>query len=177
MIKIKVSLITISLLMIFFAINVNAARTPTVTTIPPIPAQSSGVQLQCFPLQAFPGSVTIGASGFIRIRCPDKNGAVQFGQSGVASTTLTPSLTLGLGYINASIMLSSSGGSPCNFNFGHLTVGNVTVSTGSFLNRGSLTFGNPPTDPSQLLASNYDYCLQYQNAPASGLAGFDIVWT
>lgn len=156
---------------------VSAPRTPTTTTVPPITAQSAGVQLNCFPLQVFPGSVTPGTSGFIRVRCPT-TGAVRFGIVGAPTVTLTPTFTLGIGYSNASIISTTDGGNPCSFNFLTMTVmvGNVTVAQGAFLNH-AITFGNPPTSSSQLLAGDFDYCLQYQNAASTGLGGFDIVWT
>lgn len=170
----KILLLALSLLLVIPLVH--STRNPTTTSVPPIPPQSAGVQLQCSPPQVFPGSVNPGDSGFIRVRCPDKNGFIQFGQKGVPSTSLTPTFTLGLGYVNASIILAGSAGNPCNLNFRTITIGNFTVATGSLLNR-TITFGNPPTSNSQLLATNYDYCLQYFNAPSIGLAGFDIVWT
>lgn len=172
----KLGIVSISLVLVSLIGLAFAPRTPTTTTIPPISAQSPGVQLQCDPLQAFPGSVNIGASGFIRIRCPDKNGAVTFGIQGQPTATLTPTFTLGIGYVNASIIRADSAGNPCNFIFRTVLVGNVTVSTGSFLTH-PIIFGNPPTNSSELLATNYDYCLQYVNAPVTGLPGFSIAWT
>lgn len=172
----KIILLSLSFLLIIPLVH--STRTPTTTSIPPIPAQAAGLQLQCSPPQAFPGSVTPGSNGFIRIRCPDKNGFIQFGQQGVPLTVLTPTVTLGIGYINASIILFNTVvNGPCNFNPRIITIGNITVSNEAFFNRGSITFGNPPTNSSEMLAGNYDYCLQYQNAPSTGLTGFDIVWT
>jgi len=147
---------------------VHSVRTPTTTTIPPITAQSAGVYFQCNPFQSYPGSVTIGSSGFVLIQCPN-GGAVTF--DGV----LTPTFTLGIGYSQVAIVLHGANGNPCNFNFRSLPVGTVTVPIGSFLNR-TLTFSSSPIQ-GQMLTAVYDYCLQYINAPTTGLAGFDIIWT
>jgi hypothetical protein len=147
-----------------------SARTPSSTTIPPITATSAGVYFQCAPLQAFPGSVVIGSSGFILVSCSNQ-GALSL------DGTLTPTFTLGIGYIDAGIIFSSISGNPCNLHFRSLAVGigNVTVPTGSLLNR-TLTFSSNPVQGNMLTAS-YNYCLQYTNAPATGLPGFSIVWT
>jgi len=156
------------LLLMILTIPVSAIRTPTTTTIPPISAQSAGVIFQCSPFSPYPGSVVVGASGFMLIQCPS-GGAVTF------DGTLTPTLTLGVGYINASIILHGSTGQPCNFNFRTIGVGTITVPTGSLLNR-TLTFSSNPVQ-GQMLTAVYDYCLQYFNAPSTGLGGFNIVWT
>jgi len=89
--------------------------------------------------------------------------------------TLTPTFTLGTGYIQAGIIFSNTAGNPCSLKFGQLTTGNVTVPTGSLLNR-TLTFSSNPVQGNMLTAA-YDYCLQYANAASTGLGGFNIVWT
>jgi hypothetical protein len=149
--------------------TVVAPRVPSTTTIPPISAQSAGVFFQCQPFLAFPGSVVIGMSGFILIECPNGGALTLDG-------TLTPSFQLGIGYVQAAIILhGSSNRNPCNYDFRPLTVGNTTVLSGSFLNR-TLTFSSNPVSGNMLTAV-YDYCLQYQNAPSTGLNGFSIIWT
>jgi len=59
----------------FLVLPVNAVRTPSTTQIPPISGQSAGVIFLCNPFQVEPGSVVIGANGFIRVECPT-NGAL-----------------------------------------------------------------------------------------------------
>jgi hypothetical protein len=167
---IKKTLATILLVTLLLVPVAVAPRTPSTTTIPPITAQSAGVIFLCQPFQAFPGSVTTGASGFIRIQCSDNFGAL------VLDGSLTPTFQLGIGYVQAGIVFHNTpNGSPCSYNFRQFPVGNVTVPTGVILNR-TLTFSSNPVQ-GQMLTAMYDYCLQYINAPSTGLAGFNIVWT
>jgi len=148
---------------------VSSARTPSSTTVPPISATSPGVRFECAPFQAFPGSVIISSSGFILVSCGAEGAALSL------DGTLTPSLTLGIGYVQAGIVLSNTPGNPCSLKFGQLFVGNITVPTGSLLNR-TLTFSSNPVQ-GQMLTAGYNYCLQYTNAASTGLGGFNIVWT
>ena len=148
----------------------NAVRNPSTTQIPPISAQSAGVIFECNPFQTTPGSVTIGASGFILVDCPSGLGALSL------DGTLTATFQLGIGYTAVAIVfVNTHNGSPCGFNFRQFPVGNVTVPTGAMLT-GPLTFSSNPIQ-GQMLTAAYDYCLQYQNAGSTGLAGFSIVWT
>jgi len=156
------------MIMIIGLSQVEAARTPTATVIPPIPSVASGVIFQCSPLVAFPGSVVTGSSGAILVSCGN-NGAV------ILDGTLTPSFVLPLGYNVSAIVLHPAFGNPCSFRFRSLTVGNFTVPTGHFLNQ-TLSFSSNPVQ-GQMLTAVYDYCLGYKNVPVNGLAGFNIVWT
>ncbi len=171
MLRKRLVLAILALVIILSAAQVQAARTPTSTTIPPVPAVSAGVFYGCQPFEALPGSVTPGTNGFILISCGPEGGALSL------DGTLTPSLTLGLGYTQAGIVENSGTGNtfPCNLNFVIQKVGNVTVPSGHLLNS-TLTFSSNPAQ-GQMLTAAYDYCLQYANAPSTGLAGFSIVWT
>jgi hypothetical protein len=150
--------------------QVQSARIPTTTSIPTIPAVSAGVFYMCAPFVTLPGSATIGANGFVRVTCP------QAGRGAITlDGILTPSFILSQGYVQAAIIFPGGGGTPCNFAFKTLQVGNVTVASGHFLNQ-TMSFSSNPVQ-GQMLTAAYDYCLQYTNAPSSGLAGFDVIWT
>ena len=149
-------------------------RTPSTETIPTIINTSPGVVYQCASPFVFPASISTGSSGFIRVSCPSPAlGRLLLGTN--SPITLTPSLVLATGYSNAAIVLYNTIGNPCDFRFRPLMVGNVSVASGAFLNR-SITFASPPST-GQLLTGNYDYCLQYTNAPLAGLNSFTITWT
>jgi len=160
--------ISILLIAVIASSQVEGARLPTATVIPPIPSVASGVIFQCSPLLAFPGSVVTGSSGAILVSC-GTNGAV------ILDGTLTPSFVLPLGYNVTAIVLHPAFGNPCSFRFRSMTVGNVTIPTGHFLNQ-TLSFSSNPVQ-GQMLTAVYDYCLGYKNVPANGLAGFNIIWT
>ena len=162
-----------SILLFSFFSNVLAqpVRTPSTETIPAIINTSPGVIYQCTSPFVFPGSISTGSSGFIRVSCPSPaNGRLQLGTN--TPITLTPTLTLSTGYTQVAIVYYTN---PCSFKFPHFLIGNVSIPSGAFLNQ-SLTFASPPV-AGQLLATNYDYCLQYANAPTLGLGSFTIVWT
>lgn len=170
--KIK-AIIFISLALLLITVTqVHSARIPNSTTIPPVPAVSQGVIYECQPFVVFPGSVVPGTDGFIRVECPS-NGAL------ILNGVLTPTATLAVGYINGGILMHGITGDPCTLNFGTLTLfngtANITVPTGHLLNQ-TMTF-SPAPHQGDMLTGLYDYCLQYSNAPSTGLAGFSVTWT
>lgn len=175
--KIVHSLIIIALsINLFFFVGIGqvySTRTPSTTTIPPVPAVAQGIIYECQPFTVFPGSVVPGTSGFIRVECPGNMGAL------ILNGILTPTATLGLGYTNAGILSHGITGDPCSLTFGTMTLfngtANITVPTGHLLNQ-TMNF-SPAPHQGDMLTGVYDYCLQYSNAPVTGLPGFDVVWT
>lgn len=152
-----------------------AARTPTLTTIPPVQITSKGVLFECSPSIIFPGSVNQATAGFLRVKCPT-GGYVQLGING--NLSLIPTFTLPSGYLNASIIVSQSAGSPCNFNFKQLVTGNTTFPSGAILTSGNPIAFSSPVIQGQMQAGLYDYCLQYDSSQAtSQINGFTVSWT
>ncbi len=145
-----------------FSITWTTPTTPFTQTFPAI-SGAAGITSNCATLTPFDPSsgahmtsVAIGSTGFVYFDC---SGASQFQTTwafGVTvpggSVTFTPQFTLPAPYTQVAITSGRCGG----FVFSQISAGTPFTFFGS---------------------ATYSYCVQFQNAPSTGLPTFSVTWT
>ena len=135
-----------------------AATTLFTQTFPAIPGTTPALTASCTTLTAGVSSVIAGSSGFITFHCHISAPLCECPALSVSSaTTATPTFTLPTGYTTLGLV-------------GHLTP--MECSSGNLGT--AITSGSPVNFSGNALD---DYCATYSNAPATGLATFDITWS
>lgn len=119
-------------------------------TFPAVPTVTAVLTTTCQTLTLTPDTVVSGSSGAILAKC-GASSAFTVNSAGQA----TPTFTLPMGY-TALLLIFPSGG-PC-------PGGGPQITSGA-----PFTFSS--------VGSNIDYCAPFTNAPAAGLATFQVTWT
>lgn len=92
----------------------------------------------------------------------------------VFNNTVTPVFTLTTG-MNALAIVTHQSGTVCNFNF-NINPFTGVVSGAQFTSGQPINFTQTPTR-GQLLKGAYDFCIQYVNAPVTGITTLTITFS
>jgi hypothetical protein len=141
----------VAVLVVFAIVGVAAATVVLTHTIPPIPP--SGLTSTCSTTTSSLTVVVPGSSGDIRFDC-SPNAAIAVS----TATSATPSWTPVTGYTTLYVFPHS------------MSLGTSCAATSGSL---SLTPGTAVS----LAIGNWDYCADFANAPAAGLASFIVSWS
>ncbi len=141
----------VAVLVVFAIVSVAAATVVLTHTIPPIPP--SGLTSTCSTTTSSLTVVVPGSSGDIRFDC-SPNAAIAVS----TATSATPAWTPATGYTTLYVFPHSmSLGTSCA-----ATNGALALTPGTAIN---------------LAIGNWDYCADFANAPAAGLASFTVSWS